>query len=93
MARSDPTLEALGQDPKAAELLKNKDALRSLLGSPETRRLMDLLNQNAGGGLQNAAQAAAKGKPQELMDLLGRVMKSKEGAQAVEGLQKKAEKK
>ena len=50
---------------------------------------MTLLNQSAGDGLQAAAQAAAKGKPDALMGLLNQVMGSPEGAQAVEGLKKK----
>ena len=50
---------------------------------------MSLLNQSAGSGLQSAAQAAAKGKPEALMGLLNQVMNDPQGAQAVEGLKKK----
>lgn len=85
----NPDLNALKQNPRAAQLLRDPAALKSLLSSPETQKLMALLNQNAGGGLQSAAQAAAQGKPDALMGLLNRVMGSKEGARAVEELKKK----
>lgn len=93
MSQTDPSLDALKKDPKAAKLLSDTGALKDLLSAPETQQLMNLLNQSAGGSLQDAAKAAAKGKPDALMGLLGQVMKSKEGAKAVEGLQKKTEKK
>lgn len=89
MANPDPTLEALKKDPQAAKLLGDPAALRSLLASPETQKLMSLLNQRAGSSLQAAAQAAVKGKPEELMGLLNQVMGTPEGAHAVEDLQKK----
>ena len=89
MSQTDPTLEALKKDPQAAKLLSDPAGLRALLSAPETQKLMELLNKSAGGSLQAAAQAAAKGKPQDLMGMLDQVMKSKEGAQAVEEIQKK----
>ena len=91
MNQPDPTLDALKQDPQAAQLLRDPKGLQALLSSPETQRLMALLNQSAGAGLQSAAQAAAKGKPDALMGLLNQVMGSPEGAQAVEGLKKKTQ--
>lgn len=90
MQKHDPTLEALKADPQAAQLLSDPKALNALLSSPETQRLMALLNQSAGAGLTQAAQAAAKGKPEALMGILNQVMSSPAGSQAVEGLQKKA---
>ena len=92
MSKHEPDLDALKKDPQAAQLLKDPGALKSLLSAPETQKLMNLLNQSAGGSLQDAAHAAAKGKPDALMGLLSQVMQSKEGAQAVEGLQKKTTK-
>lgn len=92
MTKPDPTLDALKQDPQAARLLNDPKGLQALLSSPETQRLMALLNQSAGAGLQSAAQAAAKGKPEALVGLLNQVMGSPEGAQAVEGLKRKTQK-
>ena len=83
MAKPQSNLDELMKDPKAAGLLKNKDLLKNILSSPDTNRLMNLLNQNAGGGLQSAAAAAAKEDPSQLTGLLNQVMQSKEGAQVV----------
>lgn len=84
-----PDLNALKKDPQAAKLLGDPAALKALLSSPETQKLMSLLSRQAGGGLQAAAQAAAQGKPDALMGLLNQVTASKEGVQAVEELKKK----
>jgi len=90
MDRPDPALDALKKDPQAAKLLSDPAGLKALLSSPETQQLMAMLNRSAGDGLQAAAKAAAAGKPEALMGMLGQVMQSKEGAQAVEGIKKKA---
>lgn len=92
MSQPDPTLEALKKDPQAAQLLNDPAALKALLSSPETQKLMSLLNQKAGSGLKSAAQAAAQGKPQDLMGLLEQVTSSPEGAKAVESLKKQTQK-
>ncbi len=89
MDETKATLDALKKDPKAAKLLSDPAGLKALLTAPETQQLMALLNQNAGGGLKAAAQAAAGGKPEALMGLLSQVTQSKEGAAAMENLQKK----
>ncbi len=92
MSQTDPTLDALKKDPQAAQLLNDPKGLKALLSSPETQKLMSLLNQSSKGGLQAAAKAAAKGKPEALMGLLSQVMENPEGVQAVEGLKKKTQK-
>ena len=92
MTKPDPSFDALKKDPKAAQLLGNPAALQSILSSPETQKLVSLLNQAGGDGLQAAAKEAAKGKPDALMGILNRVMGSPEGAKAAEAFQKKTEK-
>lgn len=89
MDETKATLDALKKDPQAAKLLGDPAGLKALLSAPETQQLMALLNQNAGGGLKAAAQAAAGGKPEALMGLLNQVTQSREGAAAMEKLQKK----
>ena len=51
MNPKNPNLDALTKDPQAAQLLGNPSALKSLLSAPETQKLMNLLNQQAGNGL------------------------------------------
>jgi hypothetical protein len=71
--------------PEAAELLKDKKAVESLLASRDAKKLVSLLEEKAGdGGLQKLAQAALKGDPSGLMALMDQVTASREGAQAVE---------
>lgn len=80
---------ALGSDPQAQKLMGDPAALKALLASPEAQKLMALLDRQAGDSLQSAAQAAAQGKPEALLGLLGRVTASGEGARAMEELKKK----
>ena len=67
MANPQSNLDELMKDPKAAGLLKNKALLQSLMQSPDTQRLMELLSQNAGDGLKTAA---AKGDTGALLGTL-----------------------
>ncbi len=87
----DPTLESLKKDPKAAKLLGDSAALKALLASPETQKLVELLNRGGKDALSSAAKDAAKGKPDALMGILNQVMSSPEGAKAAQDFQKKAE--
>ena len=92
MTQSDPSFDALKKDPQAAQLLGDSAALKNLLSSPETQKLVSLLSQAGGDGLKAATQAAAKGKPDALMGILNQVMGSPEGAKAAEAFQKKTQK-
>ena len=47
MPEPKTNLDQLMRDPKAAKLLKQKDLLKNLMQSPDTQRLMQLLNQSA----------------------------------------------
>ena len=67
MANPQSNLDELMKDPKAAGLLKNKALLQSLMQSPDTQRLMELLSQNAGDGLKTAA---AKGDTGALLGMV-----------------------
>lgn len=92
MSQTDPGFDALKKDPAAAQLLGNPAALKSLLSSPETQKLVSLLSKAGGDSLRGAAQDAAKGRPDALMGLLNQVMGSPEGAQAAQAFQKKTQK-
>ena len=79
-------LDELARDPKSAGLLKNRALLQDLARSPDVQALMGLLNQKAGGGLQNAAQSAAKGDLSALTKLVKQVAESDEGARLMRQL-------
>jgi len=89
MDQSNPNLDQFKDDPKAASILNNKKLLNELLASPDTKKLIDLLNKNGGDSLKSAAESAAKGETEDLMSILNKVMKSEEGSQAVSGIKGK----
>lgn len=67
----------MGQDPQI---------LSRLAGSADAQTLMRLLNQKMGGGLQEAAEQAMKGDVSKLISMMEQVVKTPEGAAAVEHL-------
>lgn len=92
MMQSKSPLNQFMEDPQAADLLGNPAALKNLMGSADTKKLMELLNRNAGGGLKNAADAAMKGSPNQLMGLMNQLLQDPEGAKVVENLNKSIKK-
>ena len=83
-------LEALRRNPEAAAFLGNPAALAALLRSPETQKLVRLLEETGGNQLQQAAGQAVRGDTTALKRVVDRLMDSKDGAQAVEALQRRA---
>lgn len=83
MANPQSNLDELMKNPKAAGLLKNQALLQSLLRSPDTKRLMELLSQSGGAGFQTAA---AKGDTKALAGMVKQLMQSQEGARLVHNL-------
>ena len=79
-------LDELARDPKATGLLKNRALLQDLARSPNAQALMGLLNREAGGGLQTAAQSASKGDLSALTKLVKQVAESDEGARLMRQL-------
>jgi len=57
--------------------------------SQEARKLMDLLNQNSGQSLKDAAQSALKGDTAQLTRLVDDLMQNPQSARLMEELQKK----
>lgn len=88
---SQPDLSALASTPEAARLLRDRQALQQLLNAPESRRLLDLLRQEGGQNLQQAAQAALKGDGSQLSRLMDRVTSTPEGARAAQQLRSSVE--
>lgn len=73
------------------DMMKNQQAIASLAGTEDAKRLMELL-QRQGGQVRQAAQAATQGNPQQLMEMMDRLMNSKEGADLVERIGEQAKK-
>ena len=78
--------------PQAEALFKNKDKVMGMANSPEAQQLMALLRQAGGKQLDGATQAAMKGDPQQLIQLVQRVMSTSEGAGAINSINRKLQK-
>lgn len=70
------------QSGPAQALEQNRAAINKLAQSGDAQRLMELLRQ--GGGVEQAAQAAAAGDPAALMAMMDRLMHTPEGAALVD---------
>ena len=71
------------------ELVKDPAALARLAQSGEARQLVSLLKQS--GGVQEAARAAAAdGDPGQLMQMMDRLLNTREGAELVERISRQA---
>ncbi len=68
--------------------IKNREAIAKLAQSSDAQDLMRLLQQ--GGGVQDAAQAAAAGDPSALLKKMQQLMSTREGAQLVERISQQA---
>ena len=83
----DRDMEQLSQK---ARQVKDKGAIQQLLKSDDTKRMMDLLGNQ--GSVQDAAKAAAAGRPDQLIDMMQRLVGTKEGAALVERITQQAQK-
>lgn len=63
-------LGALGADPQAAVLLNDREKLKKLLGSNETKKILQMLNSDGGQGLKKAIEALGNGNPEEAKEHL-----------------------
>ena len=73
-----------GHSGITADLMKNREAIGKLAQSGQAKRLVQLLDQS--GGVKAAAQAAAAGKPEQLMSMMNQLMSTREGAQLMESI-------
>lgn len=76
-------------DEKTRQLIEtlrsNPAAIQSLFRTQDGQRLLQLLTQeDRGAALQRATQNAFRGNTDEMVQLVGRVMHSEEGAALVE---------
>ncbi len=73
-----------------AQKVKDKGSIQQLLKSDDTKRMMDLLGSQ--GSVQDAAKAAAAGRPDQLMNMMQRLVNTEEGAALVERITQQAKK-
>ena len=79
---------------RLVQQLKNNPAmLQALMHSRDGQSLMRLLTQgDQGAGLQRAAQAAAMGRPEEMVRMVNQVMQTPGGAALVERISQAVQK-
>ena len=68
---------------------KHRQAITQLAQSGDAKKLASLLKQS--GGVQQAAQAAAQGSPEQLMQLVNQLTSTQEGAELMDRLRRQAE--
>ena len=74
---------------RAAGTAEQRRAVQELAQSGEAQKLLSMLKQT--GEVQQAAQAAAQGSPEQLLGLVRQLMNTREGADIVEHLRRQAE--
>lgn len=79
-----PDFQDMLKSKEAAALAKDEEKLNKLRDAPGTQRLFQLLNQSAGGDLESAANRAAKGDTETLMNAIKQLMGNPEGQKLLE---------
>lgn len=74
---------------RAAGTAEQRRVVQELAQSGEAQKLLSMLKQT--GEVQQAAQAAAQGSPEQLLGLVRQLMNTREGADIVERLRRQAE--
>ena len=79
-----PNFQDVFKSQEAAKLMKDTGKLEQLRDAPETQRLFQLLSQNAGGSLEQAASQAAQGDTATLMSAIKQLMQNPEGQKLIQ---------
>lgn len=82
--------QGMKQLGEAARAMKDQGAVHQLLGSDDTKRMMEMLGSR--DNVTGAAKAAAAGDPAQLMEMMQQLMSTQEGAQLVERITEQAHK-
>lgn len=83
-----PGFKDLLNSKQATQLMNDKGAIDSLQKAPQTQQLLSMLARNAGGDLEGAADAAAKGDAAKLMGAMTKLLNDPEGKRLVEEISK-----
>ena len=89
MVKNRPNRESASLPQHPEQLLNNKQTVEAIIQSREAKQLMDILNQNSGQNLKDAAQAALKGDTTQLAQLVDHLKQNPQSARLMENLQKK----
>ncbi len=81
-------MDQLHQIPQAKKLLRDQEALRQTLSSPEAQRVLAQLRKTDAAALHSAAQAAMDGNAAALQGIVRSLAGDPATAQAMEKLSK-----
>lgn len=84
-----PNLDEILHTPQAEKIMGNRDKLGHLMASPETQKIMEMLNQSSGGNLEQVAGNAAKGDTTQLMNAIQQLMQNPEASQLIQQMKNK----
>ena len=85
--------DQLRSSPEAKQLLENQEAIKKVLSSPDTKKLLQQLQKKDSGKLQAAAQSALQGDSAALSNLVRELSGNPEAARAMEHLNQRLTKK
>lgn len=83
-------MDALRAEPQAAALLNDKEKLKEILASSETRQVLQMLNSDGGQSLKNAIEAIGKGDMQRAKKQLEPMIEQESFAALMQQLENKA---
>lgn len=87
-----PDFKDLLHSRQAETLMADKGTVDAIQRAPQTQKLLSMLAQNAGGDLEGAADAAAKGDAAKLMGAMTKLLSDPEGKRLVEEISKAIQK-
>lgn len=82
-----PNFQDVLKSEQAEKLMKNTAKLEQIRDSPDTKRLFQLLSENAGGNLEQAANRAVQGDTSSLMDAIKQLMNNPEGKRLLQQME------
>lgn len=83
-----PDFNELLQSESAQKLMNNQTAIHRIQTAPETKKLMEMLNQQTNGSLESIANEATQGSPKQLMNAMQTLLQNPESHNLLEQIRK-----
>lgn len=83
-----PDLNELLKSNQAKKLLNNSKAIQDLKKAPETQRLMELINSQAGDTIEHIVHSASEGDTSQLMNTIQTILKNPESRSLLDQISK-----
>ena len=83
-----PDLNELLKSNQAKKLMNNSKAIQDLKKAPETQRLMELINSQAGDSLEHIAHSASEGDTSQLLSTIQTILSNPESRSLLDKISK-----